>query len=1264
LHVAARSQNGGVAHLLLTMKTSAQDKSEIANLLRTLKTNVKDKSKVAYLLRKLKAAGKLFILLQKTKAANTSKAAADINRAVADWLLKLKTDAEDNSKVANLLLQLNTNTERGFEVANLEGDAKDNSAVADWLLRLKTNAEDVADLLLRLKTNVEDNSALVADLMRRLKTNAEDNSAVVADLLRRLKTNAERANFERDPNNDRLLRLETNAEDAADWLLQLKTNAEDNSTVADWLLQLKTNAEDNSAVVADLLRQLKTNAERANSKVDADINSAVADRLLQLKTNAEDNSAVVADLLQKLKTNAKVANVVTGANNNCAGADWLLQLKTNAEDNSAVVADLLLRLKTNAKHANVVYAAGDISAVAYWQRQLTTNAEDNSAVVADLLRRLKTIAERANSEGDADNNSAVAHWPRQLKINAEDNSEVANLLLQLQLENAAKNDSKAAISNSGAQKKEEEGAELLANEEPNKTNNNADLLQKLITNAQKNSEVADILLEQEIMPIVEYNSKVEVADLLLKLSAHLQLVARDEHGKTPLLTAAASNSLAVQECILTHPECDTNVVKMCDYLKRNVYHLAVASDGNEYRMNHLKENQSPLTKQVNSELLAQTDSNGDIPLDVAAEKGDVKVVKIILEHTKDHQGHSAILRAASERKLKTCFMIITAAGAQCVNASDIKTGNSALHLAANNGHFEMVNLLAGYALPDNNRYGQNPLHLASAAGHLDVVEYLVCSCESDMITGQDKDGFIPLHYAAKHNKIKVFEFLVGKGSSHCSKGFKGRNVLDVAIDNGSLEVGQAIIQSENWQQAMENEVAYDEHDFENLVYSQKPEKANAFIGSNLKNTPMRRMIRKWPELALTTFERCLNNDGQGNIKFIDDTSELSTLSEERNNESRDASVPCIKVADLDQLKSNHPLSLMIRYHHDKLLHHCLIKSLIAERCIGPILFYVGSIIIYLFLLVLTTGFIHITNPRLNTTRWPSNDSEICEHFDKSKANSHIWPIFSIICVLLVICVFIEIIQYMAGIKRCNIIKDWLTTILDLLCYGCIFIIILPLNQECLARIMCQWVLSAFCLLLSWFNLAIQLRRLPCFGIYIFMLKIIALSFAKLFVLVLVFLTAFASAFFILIENQPPFATVWHAILKTTVMLTGEQDYEDLFYKEKKGVIENPRVHLVELTFALYAIFLPVMCILVLNLLIALAVGDVNKLMQIAEYKQLNLLVDLALDVKYFVRNTFSRRSDDLMKCLLRTLHLESITVPISQNGVQIKIKNAIMGNFP
>ncbi len=88
--------------------------------------------------------------------------------------------------------------------------------------------------------------------------------------------------------------------------------------------------------------------------------------------------------------------------------------------------------------------------------------------------------------------------------------------------------------------------------------------------------------------------------------------------------------------------------------------------------------------------------------------------------------------------------------------------------------------------------------------------------------------------------------------------------------------------------------------------------------------------------------------------------------------------------------------------------------------------------------------------------------------------------------------------------------------------------------------------------LAWLNLLGDIRQLPYLGIYVIMFFDILKTFLRFSVVFLVFVVAFGLGFHLLLINQTPFATVSRSLLKTTVMMTGEFEFE--------GIFENPQFY--------------------------------------------------------------------------------------------------------
>ncbi|KAK5814632.1 ankyrin repeat-containing domain protein, partial [Linnemannia elongata] len=57
-------------------------------------------------------------------------------------------------------------------------------------------------------------------------------------------------------------------------------------------------------------------------------------------------------------------------------------------------------------------------------------------------------------------------------------------------------------------------------------------------------------------------------------------------------------------------------------------------------------------------------------------------------------------------------------------------------------------------------YGKTPLHMAAANGHLDVVEYLISIISPEAVNIQNDQGNTALHWAATNGHAKVVETLI------------------------------------------------------------------------------------------------------------------------------------------------------------------------------------------------------------------------------------------------------------------------------------------------------------------------------------------------------------------------------------------------------------------------------------------------------------------------------------------------------------------------
>ncbi|CAO1430135.1 unnamed protein product [Diamesa hyperborea] len=222
----------------------------------------------------------------------------------------------------------------------------------------------------------------------------------------------------------------------------------------------------------------------------------------------------------------------------------------------------------------------------------------------------------------------------------------------------------------------------------------------------------------------------------------------------------------------------------------------------ETGINNLDSQLSCESSMLNSPLLSDKSQNMDSEL-----------AELLISNMEIHKGKAFIHILANDGN----HVLLERALRACKNPVDLEiedhNGQTALNIAARNGHLEIVKLLIDYNFPESDlasggagsgnlmdvnhadRDGWTPLRSASWGGHTEVVKLLI-SNDGCAIDRADKEGRTALRAAAWSGNEDIVKILIAAGANVNSIDKQGRTSLIAASYMGHYDIVEILLDNQ------------------------------------------------------------------------------------------------------------------------------------------------------------------------------------------------------------------------------------------------------------------------------------------------------------------------------------------------------------------------------------------------------------------------------------------------------------------------------------
>ncbi|KAJ2941369.1 hypothetical protein O0L34_g3572 [Tuta absoluta] len=699
---------------------------------------------------------------------------------------------------------------------------------------------------------------------------------------------------------------------------------------------------------------------------------------------------------------------------------------------------------------------------------------------------------------------------------------------------------------------------------------------------------------------VENDKFTEIIKLLINVGAtnNTMKACGLNNVNTPLHTAVELENMDAMQALLDMGAC----IGCVNVAGQTPLHVCVEKELEDHLQvlaNHETNDADSLAAMVDVK-----DREGHTVLQSAVEAAWVPGVCIALEAGADitmkaNNGETPVHSAAALGDIDVLSEIISVAKQRDFIDCQNENGETPLFKAISNGNLECVKALLeeGASIKITLPGDVNVLHVAADHAHADILRELlefnetVAQTMINALTDASKRGLGAIHFAVLKNSIECVELLLSKKADvrlrTTSNPYRASTPLHIASVKNNVEVAKIILKHDKttihevngsgWF-PLHSAAHHGNRDIIQLLLSEGADLSGYSDGP--------KKIRR------TAIDMIINNLSKP-TDFLEEVFDSYIQTNSQNLQDPDCKITVNyrilmpSVCEVEQMKVIQALMKTgNHYGQRRLLVHPLVESFLYLKWKALLPFFYTIIMLYslfvgsLTIFAVSVFFYKDTSSEQEKPPW---------------LNSDVWGYVVYVTIFLLL---VQELLYM-NVKSSRYflqIETWIK-------FGSIGLAtILPPAVMIQGWSQTEWPrhVATVALLLAWLELMFLLSRFPNWGYYVLMFGKVASNVVKILLTFAFLVIGFTFSFMIQFRSEIPFNGPWSALVKTVVMMTSEFEYEGLFDEKH----EQKLAASITIIRVIFFIFLILASIVLMNLLVGVAVNDINDLEVLGNIRRL------------------------------------------------------------